>query len=142
MYSKILVPIDGSENSLRALKHGLFLGSKLGSKLIVLHVLDIPPVVFIQSQKVVDSVKSTLEKEAKELFEKVNLEAKDYNITYETVLLKGDYIAYTIHEYADQNDIDTIVIGSRGKGKFQTAILGSVAHNVFHHTKKPILIIR
>jgi nucleotide-binding universal stress UspA family protein len=56
--------------------------------------------------------------------------------------LKGQHVASLIHEYAEQKDIDIIVIGSRGNGKFKTAILGSVAHNVFHHTKKPILLIK
>ena len=68
MYSKILVPIDGSDNSIRALRHGLFLSSKLGSKLTVLNVLEIPPVVYVQSQKIVDSVINALEKESKEVF--------------------------------------------------------------------------
>lgn len=142
MYSKVLVPIDGSENSFRALKHGLFLGSKLGAKLVVLYVLDTPPVPFVQSQKVIDSVSESFEKESKEVFAKVDSEAKNYDITYETVLLKGHHIASLINKYADQNDIDVIVIGSRGYGKVKTAILGSVSHDVFHHTKKPVLIIK
>jgi nucleotide-binding universal stress UspA family protein len=142
MYSNILVPVDGSENSIRALRHGLFLSSKLGSKLTILYVLEIPPVVYVQSQKIIDSVMSTLEKEAKDIFNAVNLEAQNYDISYETILLKGQYVASLINEYADQNDIDIIIIGSRGNGRFKTAILGSVAHNVFHHTKKPILIIK
>lgn len=142
MYSRILVPIDGSENSFRALKHGLFLGSKLGAKLVVLYVLDTPPVPFIQSQKVIDSVNETFENESKEIFAKVDSEAQNYDISYETVLLKGHHVASLINEYADQNDVDVIVVGSRGYGKVKTTILGSVSHDVFHHTKKPVLIIK
>jgi nucleotide-binding universal stress UspA family protein len=142
MYSKILVPVDGSENSIRALRHGLSLSSKLGSKLTVLYVLEIPPVVYVQSQKVIDSVISTLEKEAKDIFDAVNLESRNYDTVYETILLKGHHVASLINEYADQNAVDIIIIGSRGNGKFKSAILGSVAHNVFHNTKKPILIIK
>jgi|tagenome__1003787_1003787.scaffolds.fasta_scaffold20158947_1 nucleotide-binding universal stress UspA family protein len=142
MYSKILVPVDGSDNSIRALRHGLFLSFKLGSKLTILYVLEIPPVVYVQSQKVIDSVMSTLEKEAKDIFNAVNLEAQNYDIIYETILLKGQHVASLINEYADQKDIDIIMMGSRGTGKIKTAILGSVAHNVFHLTKKPVLIIK
>jgi nucleotide-binding universal stress UspA family protein len=141
-YSKILVPVDGSENSIRALKHGLFLNSKLGSKLTVLYILEIPPVVYVQSQKIIDSVISTLEKESKDIFNAVNLEARNYDINYGNILLKGHHVASIINDYADQNAIDIIIIGSRGNGKVKTTILGSVTHNVFHHTKKPILIIR
>ncbi|CAN5733425.1 universal stress protein [soil metagenome] len=142
MFSKILVPIDGSEDSLRALKHGLFLGSKLRAKLVVLYVLDTPPVPFIQSEKVMDSVNESFEKESEKVFAKVDSEAQNYDITYETVLLKGHHVASLINEYTDQNDIDVIVIGSRGHGTVKTAILGSVSHDVLHHTIKPVLIIK
>jgi nucleotide-binding universal stress UspA family protein len=142
MYSKILVPIDGSDNSMRALRHGLYLSSKLGSKLTVLNVLEIPPVVYVQSQKVVDSVINELENESKKVFEKVDLESREFNVNYEQVLVKGHHVASIINEYADQNDVDVIIIGSRGNGKIKTVIMGSVAHNVFHHTQKPVLIIK
>ena len=142
MYSKILVPIDGSDNSIRALRHGLFLSSKLGSKLTVLNVLEIPPVVYVQSQKVVDSVINALEKESKKVFERVDVESRDYGVNYEPILVKGHHVGSNIIEYADQHDMDVIIMGSRGNGKLKTAIMGSVAHNVFHHTKKPILIIK
>ena len=85
---------------------------------------------------------STLEKEAKDIFNAVNLDAQNYDIIYETILLKGQHVASLINEYADQKDIDIIIMGSRGTGKIKTAILGSVAHNVFHLTKKPVLIIK
>ena len=143
MYSRILVPIDGSENSLRALRHALYLSSNLGSKLVIVHISEIHPVVYVQSQKIIDSINNTLTEEVKEIFKHVELEAQNYKTAvYETVMLKGNPIASVIIEYADKNDIDIIVIGSRGRGKVKTAIAGSVAHDVFYHTKKPILIVR
>ncbi len=142
MYSKILVPIDGSENSIRALRHALYLGSNLSSKLIVLHISEIPPMVYVQSQKIIDSINNTITEEAKKIFEHVDLEAQNCKAVYETVALRGNPIASVIIEYADKNDIDIIVIGSRGRGKVKTAISGSVAHEVFYHTKKPLLIVR
>ncbi len=60
LISKILVPIDGSENSLRALNYGLFLCSKLKSRLTILYILEVPPFVYIQSQKLINSVMITL----------------------------------------------------------------------------------
>lgn len=142
MYSKILAPIDGSDNSIRALRHGLFLSSKLGSKLTVLNVLEIPPVVYVQSQKVVDSVINSLEKESKKLFERADKVSQEYGVNFEPVLVKGHHVASVINEFVEQHHIDVIIIGSRGHGKIKTTIMGSVAHNVFHHTKKPILIIK
>ena len=143
MYSRILVPIDGSENSLRALRHALYLSSNLGSKLVIVHISEIHPVVYVQSQKIIDSINNTLTEEVEKIFKLAELEAQNYKTAvYETVMLMGNPIASVINEYADKNDIDIIVIGSRGRGKVKTAIAGSVAHDVFYHTKKPILIVR
>lgn len=57
-------------------------------------------------------------------------------------MVRGHHVASIIVEYADQHDVDVIIIGNRGHGKIKTAIMGSVALNVFHNTRKPILIIK
>jgi nucleotide-binding universal stress UspA family protein len=57
-------------------------------------------------------------------------------------LVKGHQVVSIIIEYADQHDVGAVIIGSRGNGKIKTTIMGSVAHNVFHHTKHPMLIIK
>ena len=142
MYTKVLVPVDGSENSNRALKHALSLSSKLKSKLTILNVLEVPPFVYVQSQKLVDSVMTSLEKESKNILDVAQNQAKEFDVEYETALLKGDNIASIIIDYNKKNDFDIIVIGSRGHGKFKTTLLGSVSNNVLHHSKNPVLIIK
>ena len=142
LYSKVLVPIDGSENSNRALKHALSLSSKLKSKLTILYVLEVPPFVYVQSQKLVDSAMASLEKEAKNILDMAQNQAKEFDVEYETILLKGDNIASLIIDYNKKNDFDIIVIGSRGHGKFKTTLLGSVSNSVLHHSKNPVLIIK
>ena len=96
MYTKVLVPVDGSENSNRALKHALSLSSKLKSKLTILNVLEVPPFVYVQSQKLVDSVMTSLEKESKNILDVAQNQAKEFDVEYETALLKGDNIASII----------------------------------------------
>jgi nucleotide-binding universal stress UspA family protein len=142
LYSKVLVPVDGSENSNRALEHALSLSSRLESKLTILYVLEVPPFVYVQSQKLVDSVMASLEKEAKNILDSAQNQAKEFDVEYETALLKGDNIASIIVDYNRKNDFDIIVIGSRGHGKFKTTILGSVSNNVLHHSKNPVLIVK
>ena len=142
LISKILVPIDGSENSLRALNHGLFLCSKLKSRLTILYILEVPPFVYIQSQKLINSVMITLENEAKDILETGKSQAKKYNVEPETVFLEGGNIGSIIIDYSEKNNFDFIVIGSRGKGKFKHALLGNVSHRVLHHSKNPVLIIK
>jgi len=141
LISKILVPIDGSENSIRALNHGSFLSSNLKAKLTILYVLEVPPFVYIQSQKLVNSIMNSLEKESNEILETAKNHAKKYNIEPETVFLEGSNIGSIIIDYSEKNNFDLIVIGSRGEGKFKHALLGSVSHRVLHHSKNPVLIV-
>ena len=142
MYSKILVPFDGSENSMRALEHGLALSSKLKSKLTILYIIDVPPFVYVQSQQVVNSVMESLEKEAKSVLESGKNQSKKQGVEPETVFLKGNDISSIIIDYGEKNNFDVIVIGSRGHGKVKTALLGSVSHNVLHNSKIPVIIIK
>jgi nucleotide-binding universal stress UspA family protein len=142
LISKILVPIDGSENSLRALNHGLFLSSKLKSKITILYVIEVPPFVYIQSQKLINSVMIALEKEAKDILDIGKNQAKKYDIEPGMVFLEGGNIGSIIIDYDEKNNFDFIVIGSRGKGKFKQALLGNVSHRVLHHSKNPVLIVK
>ena len=142
LISKILVPIDGSENSMRALSHGLFLSSNLKIKLTIIFVIEVPPFVYVQSQKVVNSVMASLEKEAKDVLEEGQNQAKKYDVEPEILFLEGNNIASIIIEHGEKNNFDLIVIGSKGKGKLKSSLLGSVSNKVIHHSKNPVYVVK
>ena len=142
LISKILVPIDGSENSMRALNHGLFLSSNLKIKLTIIFVIEVPPFVYVQSQKVVNSVMASLEKEAKDVLEEGRNQAKRYDVEPEILFLEGTNIASIIIEHGEKNNFDLIVMGSKGKGKLKTSLLGSVSNKVIHHSKNPVYVVK
>jgi nucleotide-binding universal stress UspA family protein len=140
--SKILAAVDGSENSMRSLDHAIILSSKLNTTLVILIVLEIPPFVYVQSQKLVNSIMTELEKEANDILENCTSRAKNYGITVETMFLEGQNAGSIIIDYVEKNNFDYIVMGSRGRGGFKHAILGSVSHRVLHHSKVPVLIVK
>ena len=142
LISKILVPIDGSENSMRALNHGLFLSSNLKIKLTIIFVIEVPPFVYVQSQKIVNSVMASLEKEAKDVLEEGRNQAKRYDVEPEILFLEGNNIASIIIEHGEKNNFDLIVIGSKGKGKLKSSLLGSVSNKVIHHSKNPVYVVK
>ena len=142
LISKILVPIDGSENSMRALSHGLFLSSNLKIKLTIIFVIEVPPFVYVQSQKVVNSVMASLEKEAKDVLEEGQNQAKKYDVEPEILFLEGNNIASIIIEHGEKNNFDLIIIGSKGKGKLKSSLLGSVSNKVIHHSKNPVYVVK
>ncbi len=128
---------------MRALNHGLFLSSNLKTKLTILFVIDVPPFVYIQSQKIVDSVMASLEKEAKDILEEGRNQAKRYDMEEPEILfLEGTNIASIIIEHGEKNNFDLIVIGSKGKGKLKTSLLGSVSNKVIHHSKSPVYVVK
>ena len=127
---------------MRALNHGLFLSSNLKIKLTIMFVIEVPPFVYVQSQKVVNSVMASLEKEAKDVLEEGLNQAKRYDVEPEILFLEATNIASIIIEHGEKNNFDLIVIGSKGKGKLKTSLLGSVSNKVIHHSKNPVYVVK
>ena len=106
------------------------------------YVLETLPFVYIQSQKIINSVIGSLEEEAKKVYDQVNKEDQKYDVVYQVVTLKGHPVTSVIIEYSEDKDFDLNIIGSRGHGKFKAAILGSVSLHVFNHIKKPVTLVK
>src|SRR6476659_737865 len=81
---------------MRALEHGFFLCSKLKSSLTILYVIEIPPFLYIQSQKLVDSIMLTLENEAKGILIDGKIQGKKYNIDPDSLFLEEGNIGLII----------------------------------------------
>jgi len=141
LFSKILIAVDGSEVSYRALDAALFLSEKLGSKITAIHVMENVPTVYIESQKVLDELLEARKNESQKILDECSLIATKKGITLTTNLLEGNP-ASTILEFSQSEKYDVIIIGSRGMGKFKELILGSVSSKVIHHSSCPILLIR
>lgn len=141
MFSKILVPVDGSDNSLRALDQALFIAKIAGSTVTAMHVIESPPTVYVESQKVLNELMSKFRTESAKILDKCKQIAENSGIKIETVIAEGD-AASNITGFANKEGFDVIVIGSRGHGKFKEVVLGSVSNKVLHHVKCSVLIVR
>ena len=60
----------------------------------------------------------------------------------EILFLEGNNIASIIIEHGEKNNFDLVVIGSKGKGKLKTSLLGSVSNKVIHHSKTPVYVVK
>lgn len=141
MFSKILVPVDGSDNSFRALDHALFLAKNAGSSVTAIQVIENPPTVYVESQKLLNEIKDKYRIEASKILDKCKQQAEKSGVKIETVMSEGD-AASNITGYAHKEGFDVIVIGSRGLGKFKEMVLGSVSNKVLHHAKCAVLIVK
>jgi len=142
MLSKILVPVDGSENSFRALEHAIFLSKKIeGAQTTVTHIIEDPPSVYIYSPKVMEKVREDYKSESAKILERCKDMANKGGINIHTVIIEGDP-ASKIIGYSEMEKFDIIIIGSRGMGHFKEMILGSISNKVLHHAKCSVMVVR
>ena len=141
MFSKVLVPVDGSDNSHRALDAALLLSEKLGAKVTAIHVMEDIPVLHIQSEKLLREVLYAYKKESQLLLSKCSEIATRKGLSINTKLLQGN-VGSTLLDFCEKEKYDIIIMGSRGMGNFKELILGSVSSKVVHHSRCPVLVIR
>ncbi|MDQ2686145.1 MAG: universal stress protein [Thermoproteota archaeon] len=141
MFSKILVPIDGSENSKRACKYALYLSKNLRGEITILHVADTPPSVYVQSQKVLDELLDKYSKGREKVFDEYQKLAENEKDKIKTKLIFGDP-GKGIVEFSLKEEFDVIVIVNRGMGHLKEMIIGSVSSTVIHDAKCPVLLIK
>ena len=141
MLSKLLVPVDGSENSLRALDHAIYLAKKTGANITAMNVIENPPTVYVESQKLLNDLLAKFREESANILDKCKQIAEKSDVKIETVIGEGD-AASTIVGYAQKGDFDTIIIGRRGRGRFKEMVLGSVSNKVLHHAKCTVMIVK
>jgi len=151
MFRKILVPLDGSEPSSKALGHGINLAKKFGSEITLLHVYSkavpfVTPETGAVPTPSVASAEITAEviEAARRIGNKILAEAKrtveKEKIPVKVVLKEGD----AVHEIvrAAKEEIDLIVMGARGVSRIKELLLGSVSHGVCRKTHCSVMIVK
>jgi nucleotide-binding universal stress UspA family protein len=141
MLSKLLVPVDGSENSLRALDHAIYLAKKASASVTAMNVIENPPTVYVESQKLLNDLLANFRAESAKILDKCKQIAEKSDVRIETVIGEGD-AASNIVGYAQKEDFDTIIIGRRGLGRFKEMVLGSISNKVLHHAKCTVMVVK
>jgi nucleotide-binding universal stress UspA family protein len=141
VFTIVLVPVDGSDNSYRALDAALLLSEKLGSSITVVNVMEQVPITHIESEKLLSELLEAYKKENQEILSKCSNIATEKGLSIKTLLLQGNP-ASVILDYSKKEKFDLVIMGSRGMGKFKQLILGSVSSKIVHHSPCAILLIR
>ena len=135
---KILVPIDGSEWSTRALLKARELAEAFQAELTILTVID--SIRYLDMDYKFDVVRDGIDL-SKQLLEQSKSMFDGYAGKVETAHTTGD-VAEEIIRFAEKGNFDLIVMGSRGLGIFSRTILGSVSHKVLQHAKMTVMIVK
>jgi nucleotide-binding universal stress UspA family protein len=139
---KILVPVDGSESANRAAEHAIQ-QAKIQTDAEI-HLLNVQtPVLsghakmFISEQQLNDYYREegfAALKPAQERFKQAS--------AHHTHHISVGHVAETIAQYAKENNIDQIIMGTRGMGAISDFVLGSVASKVIHLSSVPVTLIK
>ena len=141
MFSRILVPVDGSDNSYRALDAALVLSEKLGAKVTAIYVMEDIPVSYVVSERLLREIRDAYKRENQLILSKCSEIATKKGLFIHTKLLQGNP-GSIILDFCEKEKYDIIIMGSRGMGKFKELVLGSVSSRVLHHSSCPVMIIR
>ena len=141
IYKKILCPVDFSSYSAEALKKGVSLASLFNAELFMAHIVTNPG-----SSMYKGKIDATMQ--PKEIVKVVEGMVKDFaekhvsNIQYE-VLIKNLEHSYTgIIKCVEENDVDLIVMATRGRTGAKRLFLGSVAESAVRSAPCSVLVVR
>ena len=136
---KILVPTDFSNNALKAVGYAEEIAKKSGASIFLLHVIE--PTINMATMQADSSRKMILKERKAEL----NLSLKSIADVYPQIkvvpFLVGGAVVSSILEYAENEKMDLIVMGTKGASGLKKFFIGSVAAGVIGKTKIPVLTV-
>ncbi|WOF16706.1 universal stress protein [Methanoplanus sp. FWC-SCC4] len=148
MYKRILVGIDGSEPSIKALKKALSLAKGWNAKLYGLYVIN--PGIYGAS--VVDPSMGVVDPSSERIFNMLRDEGWQIIEEAKKIALEegagGDFdmkfgdARDEMLDYAEKTSADLIIVGSTGKGMAKRLLLGSVSSAIVSHSKVSVLVVR
>jgi len=158
-FSKILVAIDGSEISMKAAVYAIDIANRKGKEaenvqligLTVIELTNLSYSFFATASGYYEAEKLEVKrKEAQQSLDKVeelavvNNTNNNNKIQFKSEIIEDPIsrIGSAIVDYAERENIDLIVIGSRGRSGFKKMLLGSVASDVVTYAHCPVLVVK
>ena len=139
---KILIPVDGSELSLKAMRVAMnLLQQGLSGSLVLANVQEpanLYEIVVAPDSEILQRVSTAAGVDALEKAEGLLMEA---GVVYEREIATGDP-AHTIVDIAERFACDMIIMGARGASALRSALLGSVSNEVLHSAQVPVMIVK
>ena len=139
---KILLPVDGSEVSLKAVRVAITLMQKGLTGSVVLANVQEPATLYemvvAPDGEVLQQVSDAAGVDALEQAEALLMAA---SVVYEREIATGDP-AHTIVDIVERFGCDMVVMGARGTSALRSALLGSVSNEVLHATHVPVMIVK
>lgn len=150
--SKVLVAIDGSHSSMEAAKQAVELAKKYNAELFALTIINTQPWFYASTlygwapSETMEKVHESDIQRAQTWLDRVKETGEGFDVRSQTKILLVPYTqsstAEALINYAEENNIDLIVIGSRGYSGLKKMLLGSVAQAVLTYSHCAVLVIK
>jgi len=138
MIRKLLIAYDGSEQARKAFDVGIEIAAKFGADVFVVSVARPPePADDVETEAILENANQYYEKHFAELRET----AGAAGITPHFEILVGHPAEQIVH-YANEKEVDMIVMGHRGKSLIERWLLGSVSKRVLSYAHCTVTIVR
>lgn len=139
---KLLVPLDGSVPSRRALDHALWIAARHSDALVILlNVQNAETLGFSDIMAKTGDEQALGARESEGVFQEPVQLCRDHHVQYDRLAEYGP-VAETINRVAQETQADQIVMGTRGLGRLRGLLLGSVATEVVHLADIPVTLVK
>ena len=135
---KILVALDGSENSFRGLDQAIIIARNGHAIITGVYVTPLSPPASTEQKAY---IKNYLLKNANKFLKKAKIRSAQNGILFYEKIIHGDE-GPRIVKFAHDKNFDLIIIGSRGMSSVKEIFLGSTSNYVLHKSKIPVLIVK
>jgi nucleotide-binding universal stress UspA family protein len=139
MFNRIIVAIDGSEHSNRAVSCARELAERFGASLWLVHAY--PQTSDLRSYEQFGKLIARRKRAGQSILDKARKILGEINCEIHEELLEGPE-AEAILSVAEIQKVGLILIGTRGLGSLEGILLGSVSRKVTHHASCPVMLVR
>jgi nucleotide-binding universal stress UspA family protein len=140
--SRVLVPTDGSDQSMAAVEHAIDVAATYDATVHALYVVDQRALAsYYDAGPMIGDLIDNLTAVGENATESVRERANERDVPVETNVVQG-IPAATIDDYVDEKAIDLVVMGTHGRTGVERYLLGSVTDRVVRTSKVPVLTVR
>lgn len=137
-FKKVLIGYDGSTQADRATETALALAASLDAKVLLFAVARPPePATMVEVDAMLDDAREHYEDQ----FKKIVQRAKEMGVDVETDIAVGHPVEQIVHR-AELDRVDLIVLGRRGKSRFEKMLVGSTAEKVLRYAHCPVMVVK
>lgn len=139
-YDEILVPTDGSEPAATAVDHGLAIAQQTGARVHAVNIVDVGALSTSPNYSIPTELIEHLKSEGQRATEAIATEAREAGLDAVTTVREG-LPARDLLEYADENDIDLITMGTAGRTGLNRHLMGSTTERIIRHAEMPVFAV-